>query len=221
MVRTCKYCGKEFDAKGTAQYCKGPHFATCAVCGGKFEVNPKEPRNTCSAKCRSQLRASKIAMKPRICELCGKTFYATGNTARYCSDDHFRPCPVCGTPVKIINPYDPPHGCSPKCTTILRQRTCEATYGVKVASQAESVRQKLHDKAVDPKVVKQRQQTSIANWGVDNPAKHPDVQAKISDTVASEECQTQTKATNQAKYGADHIMQTQEGKDKFRKNRMS
>lgn len=40
-IRICKYCGKEFDARGTAAYCEEPHYATCEVCGVQFEADPR------------------------------------------------------------------------------------------------------------------------------------------------------------------------------------
>lgn len=47
------------------------------------------------------------------CKECGKLFAPKGREL-YCSDIHYRPCPVCGTPVKVKYFSDPPRKC-PEC----------------------------------------------------------------------------------------------------------
>lgn len=49
----------------------------------------------------------------RKCKECGKMFTPKGRE-QYCSDTHYRPCPVCGTPVVAKYLSDPPRKCD-KC----------------------------------------------------------------------------------------------------------
>ena len=46
----------------------------------------------------------------RACKECGKMFMPKGRE-KYCSDVHYRPCPVCGTPVVAKYLSDPPAKC--------------------------------------------------------------------------------------------------------------
>lgn len=61
----------------------------------------------------------------RACKECGKLFVPKGRE-QYCSDTHYRPCPVCGTPVVAKYLSDPPKRCDAcrhmrsKSTTIER-----------------------------------------------------------------------------------------------------
>lgn len=44
------------------------------------------------------------------CKECGKLFLPKGRES-YCSEDHYRPCPVCGKPVIVTYFSDPPRKC--------------------------------------------------------------------------------------------------------------
>ena len=46
----------------------------------------------------------------RKCKECGKLFLPKGRE-QYCSEDHYRPCPVCGEPVIVKYFNDPPRRC--------------------------------------------------------------------------------------------------------------
>lgn len=54
-----------------------------------------------------------MASEMRKCKECGKLFMPKGRE-QYCSDVHYRPCPVCGTPVEAKYLSDPPKKC-PNC----------------------------------------------------------------------------------------------------------
>lgn len=57
--KICQYCGKEYyHWNGKSKYCEGPHYATCAVCGKKFEFDISKGRvpNCCSKECTKELR---------------------------------------------------------------------------------------------------------------------------------------------------------------------
>lgn len=47
------------------------------------------------------------------CKECGKLFTPKGRES-YCSAPHYRPCPICGTPVEVTYFSDPPKKC-PNC----------------------------------------------------------------------------------------------------------
>lgn len=216
-IKICRACGKQFEGTGTASYCSDIHYSTCEVCGKMFVVDPRNKPKCCSRECKAILRKQSINSIVKVCELCGETFTSSSNTARYCNRDHYRPCPVCNKPVLIERgkEYQPAKCCSIDCTNTLRARTCEDKYGVKIASQSESVRKKLHDIAVDDAVVHRRKLTSLHNWGVDNPAKSSEVRSKISATVSSKACQEKSKETTRRRYGVDFAMQSAEGLKRY------
>lgn len=54
-----------------------------------------------------------MAPQMRRCKECGKLFLPKGRE-QYCSDTHYRPCPICGTPVEVTYLSDPPKKC-PAC----------------------------------------------------------------------------------------------------------
>ena len=57
-----------------------------------------------------------MAIGLRKCKECGKTFLPKGRE-QYCSDIHYRPCPICGDLVEVKYLSDPPRKCS-KCRHI-------------------------------------------------------------------------------------------------------
>lgn len=58
------------------------------------------------------------------CLHCGKEFETKNPQKLYCNDQHYRPCPVCGKPVAMIdNDFSrPAKCCSNECSKILRQQ---------------------------------------------------------------------------------------------------
>lgn len=193
------------------------HYSTCVVCGKIFPVDPKNTPKCCSKECRVLLRKQSIRSSVKICELCGEPFTSSSNTAKYCNRDHYRPCPVCGKPVLVERgkEYEPLRCCSETCSNKLRCQTCQDRYDVKVISQSEEMKKKLHDIAVDERVVQKRKLTSLQNWGVDNPVKSAEVRSKISATVSSKECQDKLKETNRVRYGVDFAMQCSDGLERY------
>lgn len=143
MIRTCKYCGEEFEAIGTQAYCNRYHYATCVICGKQFVYDPRTLKQCCSRKCSSELRKQSIQATKKICKLCGKEFIPENNTQIYCKDIHFAPCVICGEPVQI--PYNENYWldrtCSIECTTRRRANTCIERYGVDWPCQLEQCRQ--------------------------------------------------------------------------------
>ena len=208
MVKICKWCGKPFEASGTQAYCSDIHYAQCEICGKQFEVNPHQPRRTCSDKCRAIKRQQKISQSTKICELCGKPFVPRNNTARYCDDDHYLPCPICNRPVLVKEISQKPRCCSKECTAELRRRTSLEKYGFDVPTKSKCVREKLKESAFNS--LEQRKQTNLIRYGVANPAKSDEIRKKISDTVKSEECQSKMRSTMVKRYGVPFSMQNPE-----------
>lgn len=55
MIKICKECGKEFEAKNARQaYCNRRHYRPCPVCGVPvFAKYLSDPARSCSNKCKS------------------------------------------------------------------------------------------------------------------------------------------------------------------------
>lgn len=59
---------------------------------------------------------SRTELTLKICKECGKEFMPkASNKERYCTRDHYRPCPVCGKPVFAKYLSDPARCCSGAC----------------------------------------------------------------------------------------------------------
>ena len=60
----------------------------------------------------------------KICKHCGREFETNNPQKIYCDSVHYRPCPVCGKGVAMIdNDFSrPPRCCSTKCSVILNIR---------------------------------------------------------------------------------------------------
>lgn len=218
MIKYCKECGQPFEGVGTAAYCNNVHYRRCIVCQSSFIWNYKHPKQCCSKKCAAQLRKQTIAKTLKKCELCGKLFAPRSSMQRYCDNKHFNPCPICGTPVEIKLEYDPIRCCSQACSNKLREQTCLAKYGVKVASQASSVRQLLHDKAISNEPAKIKTIQMKYGTKYTNIAQVPEVRDKIRDTVTSSACIAQTMQTNISRTGYPYAMQCPELRAKQSRN---
>lgn len=74
-MRTCKFCGKEFQPNSNRQqYCKGPHIRICPVCGKEYiednVENLKRPPVACSYECRVK-KTQATSMKKYGCKAPG------------------------------------------------------------------------------------------------------------------------------------------------------
>lgn len=65
----------------------------------------------------------------RKCKECGKTFLPKGREL-YCPDIHYRPCPICGTPVEAKYLSDPPR----KCDNCKRKKSTTSSGFVSIPS---------------------------------------------------------------------------------------
>ena len=131
MIKICEECGKEFETnRKSSRWCNGIHIRKCLICGKEFQVSHQQIQDNkrcCSRKCSNllsqKLNEFNLSNKIRYCKECGKPFTPTNNNQKYCTSDHFRPCPVCGEPVKVANVGDLKSGicrtCSDKCANAL------------------------------------------------------------------------------------------------------
>lgn len=60
-----------------------------------------------------------VKLEMKKCKECGKMFMPTSNKQKYCTEDHYRPCPVCGKPVFAKYLSDPARCCSGICKSKL------------------------------------------------------------------------------------------------------
>lgn len=211
---TCVVCGQPYKVRENTELSKPPRACSreCGAILRKLNNNGLSPGHTPRA-IEKRIHSQKVE---KTCELCGKTFQGTANS-KYCSELHYKPCPVCGKDVRVERGHEsePPKCCSKDCSIALRKRTCQTRYGVSVSSQSDYVRDKLRNIANDPAVVSKRVSTNILNWGTDNPSKNPEVRNKISDSIRSEACRDRTRLTNESKYGVEFAMQSPEIAKKY------
>lgn len=77
-------------------------------------------------------------MKPlemKTCKECGKLFMPTSNKQKYCSEKHYRPCPVCGKLIFAKYLSDPARCCSGTCKSKLGKFNKENAYVAEVMEQ--------------------------------------------------------------------------------------
>lgn len=145
----------------------------------------------------------------KTCAYCGEPFETNSPQKIYCNRPHYRPCPICGTPVKMIdNDFSrPPKCCSKECSWKLRQQRFEVrkcifcgrefkpNSGCQIACSATH-----YDRC---EVCGKEFVRTVANYndGV---------------TTCSPECTREKCRLNSlAKYGTEHPMQNQQVQEKF------
>lgn len=217
-IRKCKYCGREFDAKGTAVYCPGPHYARCEVCGKDFEIDPREPKRTCSKECKSKLWKSAFKKKTVKCKLCGKEFHPKSSRVFFCDDPHYLPCEICGKPVLVKgnNPKYASMVCSDECRKERSIRRSREKYGYDNPNQRPETREKLSKIAAD--AVQERKARNMKLYGVEYTAQIPEVREKISNTISSKEYQDNFRKRNLEKFGYEYAMHSPELRSKQARN---
>lgn len=236
MKYKCVRCGKEFDATHKTAVCEGCKIQKCIVCGQQFQLNWPYTAVTCSSKCRGIYRKesglgkevakkasqtlkirhgvsnpSKLALKPRKCAYCGKEFIPNSNRQKYCKDNHYGPCPVCGKLVLIKDMNIGPVACSEECRQEEINRTCLERYGCTNAVNSDYCKEVakqtcIHKYGVDhySKTSEYREkfkQTSMKRFGVESPMKNEYVKNKA-------------KTTNVERYGGNSPMCSDEIKKK-------
>ena len=122
------------------------------------------------------------------CEYCGREFIATNGMTKYCNDQHFGTCVICGKkfPVKKDNLSEKcrPKTCSRQCSKILQNLTYKERTGYDNPMQNPEVKQKIGE-------------TNLERYGVRHAAQ-------------AEEIKEKTRLTSRERYGCDYYLQTDE-----------
>lgn len=159
--------------------------------------------------------------KPIKCQLCGKEFTPRSARQKYCDDDHYGPCPVCGKPVKIKEYYIGPQACSPECRVARIAATCEEKYGNACVINSEHGRELskktcmekygVDHASKDPETRKRMESTTFARYGVKHAMQSPEIRARATQTnmeryggpspSSSPEVKAKSLATNLERYG--------------------
>lgn len=144
----------------------------------------------------------------KICKHCGKQFETNNPQKIYCDGPHYRPCPVCGKPVIMIdNDFSrPPRCCSNECSKIKRQkqfkiRTCE-----------------ICGKEFQPKSGSQKICSENHYINCEICGKQMIWNSLLPPQPCSKECRRiRTKIKNIEKFGVEHPMQNSDGSQNARK----
>jgi len=188
LTKKCKCCGKEFHPRYIREeYCEGPHYSTCELCGKQFEYDPhREPNKTCSDECRYIL--------------------AQQHTDKAAAIQHQKENLQAKYGEGVENPFQIP-GVIDKIKETNKQK-----YGVEWYTQtddyikkyANTVRRKygVRYHLQSPQVIAKRIDTVRDRYGVDN-------------VFQSEKIKSKIKQTSKQKYGVEHPIQSQKVKAKL------
>lgn len=126
--------------------------------------------------------------KSKKCAICGKEFMPKSPAQRICSDNHYRPCPVCGKPVLWNTTSKNVKPCCKECSRALTRKKNIEKYGVAHPMQLKEVREK--------------QQASVkAHFGVEHP-------------LQCQELKDKAVQTNREKFGTDWALGNREFHEK-------
>ncbi len=261
--KRCILCGKLFIPKNSVQVtCGDRHYNTCIICGNKFEVFPKtKDRKTCSRQCAAAYRvktgvSKQVSIKAqntckqrygnkqynvsknyKVCKECGRKFKPTSNRQQWCNDAHYRPCPICGTPVLVTYYKNKNVTCSDACRVKLIAKTCTDRYGKDNYSKTDEFKTKAANTCVEKYGVshysktseykEKFKQTSLQRYGTEHPMQSSLVQAhaiKTNRQKYNSNWYMGTKSfveasinSSMARYGVPWASQTAQAKQK-RKN---
>ncbi|MCD8211649.1 MAG: hypothetical protein LUC17_01305 [Oscillospiraceae bacterium] len=158
----------------------------------------------------------KSKLEKRICELCGKEFQPHNKNQVICSEEHYIPCPICGTP--MLWKSNMSKTCSKQCSIEQRKRTCLEKYGCSTALNDPSRKEANREKA---------EKTMLDRYGVKHPLQNKQIKQKAEDTLMmhygvstpmkNTELQEKSKKTSLEKYGVEHPQQSEVVKQKTKK----
>ena len=211
LLRTCKYCGKEFIPQSSRdEYCNGPHYATCEVCGKQFLVTGRynHINKTCSDAC-SYISAKRNTDMPTMVQHLKETLlekYGVENSSQI-----------------------------PGVLDKAKQTSLER-YGVEYYTQTQEYKDRVKDTDLkkygsehhlsSPEVIEKRRQTVATKYGVDNVFQADSIKAKVQQTCVdrygvpfvtqNSDISERIKQTNISKYGVEHAMMLPEYQEKAR-----
>lgn len=191
MIKTCKYCGKQFEtSSGRRTVCYDRHYAKCAICGKEFEIHPPETvPKTCSSECRIKLMRKTCVEK-----------YGTddpGNLPQF-RDKAKKTC---------LDRYGVDNVSKSAEVVSKIQKTFQDKYGVDNISQLDETKDKVKttwknkSESEIANISESRRQTCLDRYGVENPRQCSHIVEKV-------------KATNRERYGVDYAIASDEVRKK-------
>lgn len=210
----------------------------CKNCGKEYEFEPKRGTykfQYCSAKCRDEWIKKDKLSQYRICEECGREYWWEENQPNYKQDKKYVDSKrFCSFECGIKNKYDKvrlnwknkteeekkelgektSHWFKNakkedlKKRSEKREQTCLERYGVKNATNADFVKEKIKQKWIEKtpeeivEHIKKIQDTNLERYGVKAAAQSAKIQEKI-------------KQTNLKKYGVDCVLKDKKIQEKI------
>lgn len=143
---------------------------TCPMCSEEHSRRGE----TCSNQCAADKRAQYHEKTEIICTICGSSFKSKTGRARYCDNDHYKPCEVCNEDFKIPKGKESKKNptCGPKCGAVYSHRSADNK--------------------------KKREQGSLAKWGVKHPFMADEVKKKIEKGITGTAGRFGTEASRKA-----------------------
>lgn len=194
IQKYCKECGKLFLARDIRQnYCKGPHFRPCPVCGKLVEVKNtclSDPPRACSKECALK-RKQQTCLDKYGCVDPGNSEAAKAKRRQTCLERY-----------GVDNPSKLPE------TVNKIKQTCLDRYGVSSGSDTASSKLKVAEawknksEAELAEIAQKRKSAWLSKYGVDNPLRSEEIKQKVKDT-------------NLVKYGNPCAMQGKEIREKI------
>lgn len=148
----------------------------------------------------------------KTCKHCGKQFETNNPQKIYCDGPHYRPCPVCGKPVIMIdNDFSrPPRCCSNECSKIKRQKKFK-TRVCKICGK------EFQPKSGSQKICSENHYINCEVCG-----KPMIWNSLLPPQPCSKECRRiRTKIKNIEKFGVEHLMQDSDIKQYYKQTQFA
>lgn len=243
MIKICKECKKEFNAKNNRMvYCDRDHYRICPICGNKFLVKRKLSLNikdlTCSKECakkkeiitRKELEIKypknrrKRAGVKSVCKFCGKEIYKYNeHCIDYCQS-HKMKCYICGKEFDLKSRYlnetsikENKFVCSQKCATIKASRNHDYKKSYKTMSDNYYDKTGYKNPWSNPEVKQKSINTTKELYGEDF---YVNKSKRMWENRTQEEKDrifNKIKNTNLKVYGVDNVWKSKEIRDKCNK----
>lgn len=224
-IKNCAYCGKEFEAVSKKQkYCKGPHYATCPICGKVFEITNdnylRHPVKSCSDyKCR------RTATEKTSIEKYGIKNPGSSKQARKKASN------------TMMERLGVPYAMMSEEVRKKSKKTLIKKYAVDNISRNEEIKKKRHETVMaryggvypynsDDTRAKQRK-SLLTKYGSENPFGSKEIQERIKQTwiknygvdnpLKAEEIKEKRKKTLLQRYGYDNPFKSPDVRKKAKK----
>lgn len=192
LSKICKSCGSEFMPFSIEQ-------ETCDKCLKKFE------------ELLLRLDKSEHTYKIKRCAYCGRPFIPNSARQRYCKEDHYGSCPVCGNKVAVKDLVIGAQACSERCRQARIRATSRDRYGADNVFASEYGKAKI-------------KQTNLAKYGVEYYMQTAESKSRFKETMQrkygvssplqSKEIREKLKRTSRERYGTDYPIENSEVRQK-------